>query len=94
MIRFLIAISILLLATSSGADTLQYATENGAIDGYDPVSYFTDGAAKRGLNPELGRQHHTSSKPSIHFVLSIAGGVHDCNKPHGRNKHDPDENEE
>ena len=39
----------LVLATSIGmADTLQYSTENGAIDGYDPVSYFTDGRAQRG----------------------------------------------
>ena len=52
MTRFLLALSILLLATSSGADTLQYATENGAIDGYDPVSYFTEGAAKRG-SPDI-----------------------------------------
>jgi hypothetical protein len=52
MMRFLLALSILLLATSSGADTLQFATENGAIDGYDPVSYFTDGAAKRG-SPDI-----------------------------------------
>lgn len=39
-----------LFAASIGtADTLQYSTENGAIDGYDPVSYFTDDRAERGL---------------------------------------------
>ena len=32
----------------SADDTLQYSTGNGAIDGYDPVSYFTDNRAERG----------------------------------------------
>ena len=35
--------------STSSADTLQYSTENGAIDGYDPVSYFTNDQAERGL---------------------------------------------
>lgn len=34
--------------STSSADTLQYSTENGAIDGYDPVSYFTNNQAERG----------------------------------------------
>jgi hypothetical protein len=34
--------------SNSSADTLQYSTENGAIDGYDPVSYFTNDQAERG----------------------------------------------
>lgn len=42
------AIFFLSMATASVADTLQYVTENGAIDGYDPVSYFTEGRPERG----------------------------------------------
>lgn len=38
-----------LISASVNADTLQFATKNGAIDGYDPVAYFTDGEAKRGV---------------------------------------------
>ncbi len=48
MSKILIA---LIFAITSGvvlAGTLQYSTENGAIDGYDPVAYFIDGVAKRG----------------------------------------------
>jgi hypothetical protein len=41
-------LTFLLIAGNCMADTLQYATENGAIDGYDPVAYFTDGRAERG----------------------------------------------
>ena len=52
MTKFLLTMSILLFATNSGADTLQYATENGAIDGYDPVSYFTGDGAERG-SPDI-----------------------------------------
>jgi hypothetical protein len=48
-VRIPLLVSILLFAANSGADTLQYITENGAIDGYDPVSYFTEDAAERGL---------------------------------------------
>ncbi len=45
--------ALLLFASTVGAEeTLQYATANGAIDGYDPVAYFTDGAAKRG-SPDI-----------------------------------------
>lgn len=44
-----LAVLLLATASSSVADTLQYATENGAIDGYDPVAYFVDGKAQRGL---------------------------------------------
>ena len=43
----LIPILVFAFGTST-ADTLQYSTENGAIDGYDPVSYFTDDRAERG----------------------------------------------
>ena len=48
MYKVLLPIALLVTATTGLADTLQYATSNGAIDGYDPVSYFTDGEAKRG----------------------------------------------
>lgn len=44
--------SFLIATTTSAADTLQYATENGAIDGYDPVSYFTIDQAERG-SPDI-----------------------------------------
>lgn len=40
---------LIFAATLSHAETLQYSTENGAIDGYDPVSYFTEGRAERGF---------------------------------------------
>ena len=50
--KVLLLLSLLFAATTSVADTLQYATENGAIDGYDPVSYFTDGRAERG-SPDI-----------------------------------------
>ncbi len=46
--KVLLLLSLLIAATTSAADTLQYATKNGAIDGYDPVSYFADGKAERG----------------------------------------------
>ena len=59
-------LSILLTAHVSYADTLQYTTANGAIDGYDPVSYFTDAKAERG-SPDIstewnGATWHFSSK--------------------------------
>ena len=38
----------LLAASTSAADTLQFATEKGAIDGFDPVSYFSDARPERG----------------------------------------------
>ncbi len=41
-------ISFLLAASTSAADTLQYATKNGAIDGFDPVSYFSESRPERG----------------------------------------------
>lgn len=51
MMRFkpLLIVVFLFVATLSHADSLQYATDNGAIDGYDPVSYFTKGRAERGF---------------------------------------------
>ncbi len=54
MSRFKVLLLLLFLTTAktSFADTLQYATKNGAIDGYDPVSYFADGAAERG-SPDI-----------------------------------------
>ena len=45
-------IAFLFAASQSHADTLQYSTENGAIDGYDPVSYFTKGRAEPG-SPDI-----------------------------------------
>ena len=50
--KTLMLLSFLAAATSSVAETLQYATENGAIDGYDAVSYITDGQAERG-SPDI-----------------------------------------
>ncbi len=50
--KVLLLLPFLTAATTSFADTLQYATKNGAIDGYDPVSYFADGAAERG-SPDI-----------------------------------------
>lgn len=44
----ILILTSLLLASHCWADTIQYTTENGAIDGYDPVAYFLDGRAKRG----------------------------------------------
>ena len=46
--KVILTISLLLAATTSFADTLQYATENGAIDGFDPVSYFSENRPERG----------------------------------------------
>jgi hypothetical protein len=46
--KAILTISLLLAATTSFADTLQYATENGAIDGFDPVSYFSENRPERG----------------------------------------------
>ena len=48
----LLALILSFSAITSQADTLQYATANGAIDGYDPVAYFTDGAASKG-SPDI-----------------------------------------
>jgi len=50
--KVLLLLPFLTVATTSVADMLQFATENGAIDGYDPVSYFTDGQAERG-SPDI-----------------------------------------
>lgn len=46
--RKALALAFVLMFSNGMADTLQYSTENGAIDGYDPVSYFADGRAERG----------------------------------------------
>lgn len=46
---FLFIISSLLLAACGNpATTKVYSTDNGAIDGYDPVAFFTDSAAVKG----------------------------------------------
>jgi YHS domain-containing protein len=50
--KAVLVIYFLLAATASVADTLQYTTENGAIDGFDPVSYFADGKPERG-SPDI-----------------------------------------
>ncbi|MDA0705896.1 MAG: YHS domain-containing (seleno)protein [Proteobacteria bacterium] len=50
--KAVLLISFLLAATASVADTLQYTTENGAIDGFDPVSYFSEGKPERG-SPDI-----------------------------------------
>ena len=46
--KAILMISILLAASTGIADTLQYATKNGAIDGFDPVSYFSENRPERG----------------------------------------------
>ena len=47
--RKILLMLAMLTATATGvAGTLQYTTDNGAIDGYDPVSYFTEGQPERG----------------------------------------------
>lgn len=46
--KFLVPALLLFAGTAGAEEALQYATANGAIDGYDPVAYFTDGAAKPG----------------------------------------------
>ena len=46
--KAILMISILLAASTGVADTLQYATKNGAIDGFDPVSYFSENRPERG----------------------------------------------
>jgi YHS domain-containing protein len=44
--------SFVFASSISLADTPQYSTENGAIDGYDPVSYFTNDQAEQG-SPDI-----------------------------------------
>jgi len=41
-------LTVVFISSNCAADTIQYATENGAIDGYDPVAYFVDDRAERG----------------------------------------------
>ena len=50
--RTVVFVSLLAATTLGRADTLQYVTENGAIDGYDPVAYFTENRAERG-SPDI-----------------------------------------
>ena len=53
MIRIsILAVALCVAGAPTLADTLQYATENGAIDGYDPVAYFDDGQPERG-SPDI-----------------------------------------
>jgi YHS domain-containing protein len=73
MIR-IFTLLFLLGATGTGlAGTLQYTTENGAIDGYDPVSYFTAGQPERGSR-EITAQwngatwHFTSAEHRHAFI--------------------------
>jgi YHS domain-containing protein len=47
---FFAALAIIVIATGSSAQTSQvFNTEEGAIRGYDPVAYFTEGKAVIGL---------------------------------------------
>jgi hypothetical protein len=48
ILKMTLALLFALTFNNSVAATLLYSTENGAIDGYDPVSYFEDGRAERG----------------------------------------------
>lgn len=41
-------LSLIIIAGNCVADTIQYKTDNGAIDGFDPVAYFEKGRAERG----------------------------------------------
>jgi YHS domain-containing protein len=66
---------LVFVATASFADTLQYSTDNGAIDGYDPVSYFSEGSAERG-SPDISAEwngatwHFTSTEHRDDFVAN------------------------
>jgi hypothetical protein len=65
--------SFLLTATSVYAGTLQYSTDKGAIDGYDVVSYFTDGRAERGQSDITtewngAKWHFTSAEHRDAFI--------------------------
>ena len=74
-LRYILPTLLIFIATSSIADTLQYSTENGAIDGYDPVAYFTEQKAQRG-SPDITADwngatwHFTSTKHRDAFVDS------------------------
>ena len=65
--------SFLLVTTSVNVGTLQYSTEKGAIDGFDVVSYFTDGRAERG-EPDIttewngAKWHFTSTEHRDAFI--------------------------
>ena len=48
IIKIALTIFCVFTFSTSSAGTLQYSTENGAIDGFDPVSYFTNDQAERG----------------------------------------------
>ena len=50
--KTLLMLSFLLATATVNADTLQYATDQGALNGYDTVSYFTDSRSELG-NPEI-----------------------------------------
>ncbi|MDH3531792.1 MAG: YHS domain protein [Gammaproteobacteria bacterium] len=50
--RTVLFVNLLAATTLGRAETLQYITENGAIDGYDPVAYFTANRAERG-SPDI-----------------------------------------
>lgn len=46
-IFYLVTLAVLLLGCGS-KEPVVYSTENGAIDGYDPVAFFSDSAAVKG----------------------------------------------
>jgi YHS domain-containing protein len=66
-------ISFVFASSISLADTPQYSTENGAIDGYDPVSYFTNDQAEQG-SPDITAEwngavwHFTSDAHRESFI--------------------------
>ena len=75
MIKILMLLSFLFAAGSVLADTSQYTTDNGAIDGYDPVSYFTEGQAERGSTDITAQWndstwHFTSEEHRAAFVAN------------------------
>jgi hypothetical protein len=51
-LKTLAFLSLFCITSICMAGTLQYVTDNGAIDGYDPVSYFTSKRAEQG-SPEI-----------------------------------------
>ena len=46
--RVVVSFALLFAASFSHAETPMFATDNGAIRGYDPVAYFTDDQAVKG----------------------------------------------
>jgi len=75
LLKTALIISFVFTSGSSTADTLQYSTGNGAIDGYDPVSYFTNDRAERG-SPDITAEwngavwHFTSDAHHKSFIAN------------------------